>query len=135
MKKILFLALLFLTALSTKAQNIQLHYDLGANLYPTEEATRQAVTVTFEHFRPDRLGNIFYFIDLDFYAKGTSAISRRVIFVMGFFSMQRSKAIRISLRTASLSTINGIRIPRFRKKYSRFQGEMELPKRSKSNRF
>ena len=74
MKKFLFLALLFLTTLSTKAQNIQLHYDFGANLYPTEEATRQAVTVTFEHFRPDRLGNIFYFIDLDFYAKGIKGV-------------------------------------------------------------
>ena len=70
MKNFVFVAMLFFTAFGANAQNIQLHYDFGRNLYPSEEASRQKATVTFEHFRPDRLGNTFYFIDLDFYSKG-----------------------------------------------------------------
>ena len=71
MKKALTVALLTLASTAAMAQvNIQAHYDFGRKAYPDAEATRQNMTVTFEQFRPDRLGNIFYFIDLDFYAKG-----------------------------------------------------------------
>lgn len=70
MKKLLFLALMLISATASNAQNIQLHYDFGRNMYSSEQPERQKVTATFEHFRPDRLGSIFYFIDLDFYSKG-----------------------------------------------------------------
>lgn len=70
MKKFMTLALLTVLSLTANAQNIQLHYDFGRHLYPNEEETRQIATLTFEHYRPDRLGSIFYFIDLDIYAKG-----------------------------------------------------------------
>ena len=70
MKKFVLVAMLLFTAFAANAQNIQLHYDFGRRLYPNEESTRPTTTVTFEHYRPDRLGNIFYFIDLDFYSKG-----------------------------------------------------------------
>ena len=50
--------------------DIQAHWDFGRQAYPDAEATRQNMTITFEQFRPDRLGNIFYFIDLDMYSKG-----------------------------------------------------------------
>ena len=70
MKKFILLAMLMISGIAANAQNIQLHYDFGRNLYSGEEATRQRTTLTFEQFRPDRLGSIFYFIDLDLYSKG-----------------------------------------------------------------
>ncbi len=66
MKKILFSALLLLAGLAANAQNVQLHYDLGRNIYPTEEAGRQKVTVTLEQFKADKWGSWFYFVDVDF---------------------------------------------------------------------
>ena len=44
MKRILFFALLTVAALSADAQNIQLHYDFGRNIYPDEQPDRQKVT-------------------------------------------------------------------------------------------
>ena len=71
MRKSIIASLLVLASTSAVAQiNIQAHWDLGRKFYPDAEATRQNVTITFEQFRPDRLGNIFYFIDLDMYSKG-----------------------------------------------------------------
>lgn len=59
MKKILF----FLFAITTfgtlaKAQNVQLHYDLGDE--------RELFTTTVEMFKPDKWGSTFFFIDLDY---------------------------------------------------------------------
>ena len=48
------LALLPLTML---AQNIQLHYDFGSNVYSGEEAGRQEVTATLEQFKTDPWGS------------------------------------------------------------------------------
>jgi hypothetical protein len=50
--------------------NIQAHYDMGRHTNPHTENDRPNATVTFEQFRPDRLGHIFYFTDLDFYSQG-----------------------------------------------------------------
>ena len=73
MKKYLILALLSI-GFSAQAQNVQLHYDFGRDIYPNEEEGRQKLTLTFEHYRPDRLGNIFYFLDLDIYSKGLKGV-------------------------------------------------------------
>lgn len=63
MKKIF--ALIALTAgIAAQAQNIQLHYDFGRNIYD-EEAGRQNITATFEKFSADALGSWYYFVDLD----------------------------------------------------------------------
>ncbi len=70
MKKNLLSLLLLLIASASYAQNIQLHYDLGRNIYPDEEAGRQKVTATIEQFKADKLGSWFYFVDLDFTRKG-----------------------------------------------------------------
>ena len=55
-------ALLLLTVLSigvfAKAQNIQLHYDLGEG--------RNYFTSTVEMFKPDQYGSTFFFIDMDY---------------------------------------------------------------------
>lgn len=58
MRKIVF-ALFFLVALSTQAQtNLQVHYDFGNG--------RKYVTSTLEMFKPDKWGNTFFFVDMDF---------------------------------------------------------------------
>ncbi len=71
MKRFIFSLLLMTTALGTWAQvNLQMHYDLGRKTNPDTENDRPNFTATIEQFRPDRLGNIFYFIDLDLYSHG-----------------------------------------------------------------
>lgn len=71
MKKILFMAMAFIAAISANAQDIQLHYDFGRNIYPNEEAGRPKVTMTVEHFNTDQWGSWFYFVDVDFSSKFT----------------------------------------------------------------
>lgn len=78
MKKIFALFAVAATALPlattrTKAQNIQIHYDIG----------REAVTSTVEMFRPDGGGSTFFFIDFDYTPKVSGAyfeISREICF-------------------------------------------------------
>ena len=65
MKKIFTIALMAVAALSANAQNIQLHYDFGRNIYTGEEAGRSKVTVTLEQFKADQWGSWYYFVDLD----------------------------------------------------------------------
>lgn len=57
--------------LTAQAQDVQLHYDFGRNLYPDQEAGRQKVTMTVEQFKADRWGSWFYFVDIDFSRKFT----------------------------------------------------------------
>ena len=64
-------ALMAVAALSANAQNIQLHYDFGRNIYPDEEATRQKVTLTLEQFKADKWGSWYYFVDVDISRKET----------------------------------------------------------------
>ena len=59
------IALMAVAALSANAQNIQLHYDFGRNIYTGEEAGRQKVTVTLEQFKADQWGSWYYFVDVD----------------------------------------------------------------------
>lgn len=56
-----------------KAQDIQLHYDLG----------RKCVTSTVEMFRPDNAGSTYFFVDFDYSPKASGAymeISRELCF-------------------------------------------------------
>ena len=60
------LSLLFLASCMTVgAQNIQVHYDFGRNIYTGEESSRQKVTITLEQFKADKWGSWFYFVDVD----------------------------------------------------------------------
>lgn len=73
MKKLLFLfpffcGIICALSFSAKAQNIQLHYDFGH--LNDQLKTRPCLTTTVEHFRPDRWGSTFYFIDMDYNGKG-----------------------------------------------------------------
>jgi len=65
MKKILFSILFISSALCSQAQNVQLHYDFGRNIYPTDEENRQFMTLTYEQFKADNIGSWYYFVDLD----------------------------------------------------------------------
>lgn len=75
MKKLFTLALLLVTCSVVMAQNIQLHYDLGHNIYKElgkvddTNYGRPALTTTIEMFRPDSFGSTFFFVDMD-YARG-----------------------------------------------------------------
>ncbi len=69
MKKLLFVALLLCGfSMVSKAQNVQLHYDFGGKLYDELEG-RPKLTTTVEMFKPDKWGNTFFFVDMD-YAEG-----------------------------------------------------------------
>ena len=57
MKKNLATIILLFIALAVNAQNLQLHYDFGRRIYSNTEATRPNVTLTYEQFTPDALGN------------------------------------------------------------------------------
>ncbi|MCQ2228593.1 MAG: DUF5020 family protein [Bacteroidales bacterium] len=73
MKKFVVYSAMLAGCVAASAQyNVQLHYDLGHNLYSDAEAQRQAVTATFEFLKPDRLGSTFMFIDLDFHGNDTN---------------------------------------------------------------
>ena len=65
MKKKLLSMVLLAMAISTNAQNIQLHYDFGRHLYPDQEDGRQSATITLEQFKADKWGSWFYFVDVD----------------------------------------------------------------------
>ncbi|MBR0047406.1 MAG: DUF5020 family protein [Bacteroidaceae bacterium] len=71
MKKVIFMAMALVATISANAQDIQLHYDFGRNIYPDEEAGRQKVTMTVEQFKADQWGSWFYFVDVDFSRKFT----------------------------------------------------------------
>ena len=65
MKKLFSLVLTALAACIMQAQDIQLHYDFGRNIYTGEEAGRQKVTITLEQFKADKWGSWYYFVDVD----------------------------------------------------------------------
>ena len=71
MKKIFCLALMAVAAMGVSAQNIQVHYDFGRNIYPDQEDGRQKVTVTLEQFKADQWGSLYYFVDVDLTNKFT----------------------------------------------------------------
>ncbi|MCF8380159.1 MAG: DUF5020 family protein [Bacteroidales bacterium] len=58
MKRILLSLFIIFQAVGAFSQNIQLHYDLGKD--------RGYMTSTVEMFKPDKTGNTFFFIDMDY---------------------------------------------------------------------
>jgi hypothetical protein len=66
MKRRLLLAAFVAYATVAAAQlNVQLHYDLGHDLYGSELSNRPRLTATVENFTPDAWGSTFFFIDAD----------------------------------------------------------------------
>jgi len=62
MKKLVLALFVSMISLGTFAQNLQTHYDFGKD--------RKYVTTTVEMFRPDKTGNTFFFIDMDYGSNG-----------------------------------------------------------------
>lgn len=62
MKKLVLILFVSLLAVGSFAQNIQTHYDMGKD--------RGYLTTTVEMFRPDKTGNTFFFIDMDYGSNG-----------------------------------------------------------------
>ena len=58
MKKIMLILFVAVLSFSGYAQNLQAHYDMGEG--------RGYLTTTVEMFRPDKWGNTFFFIDMDY---------------------------------------------------------------------
>lgn len=73
MKRLFTFIMILAASASVKAQNVQLHYDLGRN----------CATTTVEMFRPDAAGSTFFFVDMDYTPKVEGAyweISREICF-------------------------------------------------------
>ena len=67
MKRSLLLVAAALCSAAALAQlNVQLHYDLGHDLYGSELSNRPRLTATVENYTPDAWGSTFFFIDADF---------------------------------------------------------------------
>lgn len=66
-----YFTLLFVVAMAAAAQNVQLHYDLGHNLYNDLDG-RPNVTTTIEMFKPDDWGSTFLFTDIDYFPDGAA---------------------------------------------------------------
>lgn len=72
-KLFLLAAFLLTTGVAVQAQNIQFHYDFGSHLYQDQRvpgAERPNLTTTVEMFRPDKWGNTFFFVDMNYREKG-----------------------------------------------------------------
>jgi hypothetical protein len=62
MKKFVLAFVASLFAIGAFSQNIQTHYDMGKD--------RGYITTTVEMFKPDKTGNTFFFIDMDYGSNG-----------------------------------------------------------------
>ena len=67
MKKILFVILVFISSSTIKAQNVQLHYDLGKD--------HKYLWNHIEMFKPDKCGSSFFFIDMNYGEGGVHGMS------------------------------------------------------------
>jgi hypothetical protein len=68
MKKLTVISILLVICVVAKAQNIQLHYDLGKE--------RKFLTSTVEMLKPDKYGSTFMFIDMDYNSGDSKGVSR-----------------------------------------------------------
>lgn len=82
MKKILLFFTLIAFASAISAQNIQLHYDFGKD--------RKYVTTTVEMFKPDKLGNTFFFIDFDYGIPGHDFMSNAYFEIARVMTIKKS---------------------------------------------
>ncbi len=82
MRKILLLLLLAIAGTTLKAQNVQLHYDLGKD--------RSYLTSTVEMFKPDKTGNTFFFIDLDYGVGDVEGVSLAYFEIARCFKFKNS---------------------------------------------
>ncbi len=82
MKKLLLFLFVGMLAFSSFAQNIQTHYDMGKD--------RGYLTTTVEMFRPDKLGNTFFFIDMDYGSGKVEGVSLAYFEIARCFKLGKS---------------------------------------------
>jgi len=82
MKKIFFAWVIGLFSLQVIGQNVQLHYDMGKD--------RGFLTSTVEMFRPDKLGNTFFFIDMDYNVGDVKGVSLAYMEIARCFKLGKS---------------------------------------------
>ena len=75
MKKLVLVSFICLLAFGAFSQNIQLHYDMGKD--------RGYLKSTVEMFKPDKTGNTFFFIDMDYGVGDVEGVS------LGYFEIAR----------------------------------------------
>ena len=78
MKKIVLTVVCTVFAIAAMAQDLQLHYDFGRNIYPDEHPQRKKMTLTFEHFSLDNAVSWYYFVDMDFLKDGACGAYREI---------------------------------------------------------
>lgn len=72
MKKLFVLLLVLVASITTtQAQNVQLHYDFGH--LNDNFSTRPKLTTTVEMFKPDKWGNTFFFVDMNYKENGVES--------------------------------------------------------------
>jgi hypothetical protein len=76
MKRILAVVLFLAVIFPLRAQNLQLHYDFGKG--------RHYLTSTVEMFKPDKYGNTFFFIDMNYGVGSVKGVS------MGYWEISRA---------------------------------------------
>lgn len=75
MKKLILSGILALTSVCAFAQNVQLHYDFGHNLYnggDKDLSNRGHFTTTVENFKADKWGSTYFFVDMDYKSTGAA---------------------------------------------------------------
>ena len=81
---------------AVQAQNIQLHYDFGRNLYD-DLGERPLFTTTVEKFQPDSWGSTYFFVDMDYASEGVASayweIARELKFWNNPFSVQSNHGL------------------------------------------
>lgn len=82
MKKLFVISILSMLLCSTYSQNLQLHYDMGKD--------RGYLTSTVEMFRPDKTGNTFFFIDMDYGVGNVEGVSLAYFEIARCFKLGKS---------------------------------------------
>ncbi len=92
MKRILFLlsfVAIVLMPQMMKAQNVQIHYDMGSTIYKKGEApaTNPALLTTFEKFSADKWGSSFFFMDMTYRTTGMEQLYMEVFRNLRFWEL------------------------------------------------
>lgn len=89
MKKLILTGVLALASLGAFAQNVQLHYDFGHNLYKGKDGkdcrSRGYFTTTVEQFKADSWGSTYYFIDMDYLSNSKAEGETKTAGVLGAY--------------------------------------------------
>ena len=89
MKKLILTGALALLSLGAFAQNVQLHYDFGHNMYKGKDGkdlrSRGYLTTTVEMFKPDSWGSTYFFVDMDYMSNSKAEGAPKTAGVLGAY--------------------------------------------------